>query len=250
MTRRRPLELRRIAWPCPWPASTAIRFVVSCATAEKTNLIEVVVTRLDLAPGAVQALAAVLSGAEQERAGRLHAERDRRRLIVARARLRQLLARRLDTRPESINLVYGPHGKPALACNTMRFNVSHSEDIAVYAFSRGGEVGVDVEAIRRFREADDIAARTFSRRENEAYTALEPRERPLGFFNCWTRKEALVKAVGHGLSMPLDDIEVTLAPGEPAKLLRLGDRTGERIGWRLRSFRPAPGFVAALATQN
>jgi 4'-phosphopantetheinyl transferase len=213
-------------------------------------VIEVVVTQLDLAPGAVHALAALLSRTERERAERLRADRDRRRFIVARARLRQLLALRLGTRPESIDLVSGPRGKPALACSGLHFNVSHSEDIAVYAFSRRGEVGVDVEAIRRFREADDIAARTFSRRENEAYVALEPRLKPLGFFNCWTRKEALVKAVGHGLSMPLDDIEVTLAPGEPAKLLRLGDMTGERIGWRLRSFRPAPGFVAALATRN
>ena len=207
-------------------------------------------TQLDLAPGAVHALAAVLSCTERERASRLHAERDRRRFIVARARLRELLAQRLGTRPESIDLVYGPRGKPALACNGLHFNVSHSEDIAVYAFSRRGEVGVDVEAIRRFREADDIAARTFSRRENDAYAALEPRLKPLGFFNCWTRKEALVKAVGHGLSMPLDDIEVTLAPDEPAKLLRLGDMTGERSGWRLRSFRPAPGCVAALAAKD
>ncbi|MGH8264790.1 MAG: 4'-phosphopantetheinyl transferase family protein [Steroidobacteraceae bacterium] len=213
-------------------------------------MIEVVVTQLDLAPGAVHALAALLSRTERQRAERLRADRDRRRFIVARARLRQLLARRLGTRPESIDLVSGLRGKPALACNGLHFNVSHSEDIAVYAFSRGGEVGVDVEAIRRLREADDIAARTFSRRENEAYAALEPHLKALGFFNCWTRKEALVKAVGHGLSMPLDDIEVTLAPGEPAKLLRLGDMTGERIGWRLQSFRPAPGFVAALATRN
>jgi 4'-phosphopantetheinyl transferase len=212
-------------------------------------LIEVVVARLDVTPGAVHGLATLLSTAERERADRLRAERDRRRFIVARARLRQLLAQRLGTQPECIDLVYGSHGKPALACNRVRFNVSHSEDIAVYVFSRRGEVGVDVEAIRPIREADAIAARSFSRREKEAYAALKPRHKALGFFNCWTRKEAFVKALGDGLSMPLDDIEVTLSPGEPAKLLRVGDKTGARIGWRLESFCPAPAYVAALATK-
>lgn len=200
--------------------------------------IEVVVARLDPRPEAVRALRAWLSDSERQRARRFRFDRDRRRFIVARARLRQLLAARLRTRPEAIEFVYGKHGKPALAPRFAdtgwRFNVSHCNEVAVYAFSRGGEIGIDVEAIRAVREADGIAARFFSRRENEAYLALAPRDKPLGFFNCWTRKEAFVKALGDGLSMPLDQFDVSLAPA----------------GWRLHSFFPLPGFIAALASHR
>src|SRR5256886_7924492 len=116
-------------------------------------------------------------------------------------------------------LVYGAHGKPALAprfaASDLRFNVSHCDDLAVYAFSHGCEVGIDVEAVRVMGDADDLAARFFSRREHGAYRALHPRDKPLGFFQCWTRKEAFIKALGDGLSYPLDRFDVSLAPGEP-----------------------------------
>ncbi|HYN13257.1 MAG TPA: 4'-phosphopantetheinyl transferase superfamily protein [Burkholderiales bacterium] len=200
--------------------------------------IEVVVTRLDPGPEAVRALSTWLSDAERQRARRFRFDRDRRRFIVARARLRMLLAARCRTRPEAIEFVYRRNGKPALAPRFAdtgwRFNLSHCDDAAVYAFSRGREIGIDVEAIRAVREADDIAARFFSRRENEAYLALAPRDKPLGFFNCWTRKEAFVKALGDGLSMPLDQFDVSLAPA----------------GWRLHSFSPLPGFIAAVASHR
>jgi len=190
----------------------------------ENDAIQVVVTRLDLEPEAVRASAALLSDAERQRASRFVFDRDRRRFIVARARLRRSLAARLSVRPESVELVYGAHGKPRLArhCPTsdLHFNVSHAEDVAVYAFSHGREIGVDIESVRVIHDTEDIAARFFSHREYEAYLALEPRDRPLGFFNCWTRKEAYVKALGDGLSHPLDCFDVTLAPGEPAKILR------------------------------
>jgi 4'-phosphopantetheinyl transferase len=209
---------------------------------------QVVVTRLDLAPEAVRAHAALLSAAERQRAVRFRLERDRRRFIVARARLRKLLAERLTAAPEAIELVCGKHGKPALAQGDLRFNVSHSGDVAAYAFARGCEIGIDIEEIRAVPEADAIAARTFSRGEHDAYAALPPHERVLGFLNCWTRKEAFVKALGKGLSISLDSFDVTLAPGEPAKILRVGTTPGKEAGWRLHSFLPAPGFVAAVAS--
>jgi 4'-phosphopantetheinyl transferase len=157
-------------------------------------------------------------------------------------------------RPESIALVYGGHGKPALAPRyadvDLRFNVAHSDDVAVYAFATGREIGIDVEAVRVIRDADDIAARFFSRRENEAYLALDPRDKPLGFFNCWTRKEAFVKALGDGLYHSLDRFDVSLAPGEPAMILRVENTPGEHCGWRVESFSPAPGFAAAVVTES
>ena len=216
--------------------------------------IDVVVARLDVEADAVDASAALLSDAELQRAGRFAFERDRNRFIVARARLRELLAERLGVVPESIELEYGTHGKPALARgrpgSRLRFNVSHSEDVAVYAFFRGHEIGIDVETVRVIPYADDIAARYFSRVENEAYLALDPRDRPLGFFNCWTRKEAFVKAVGDGLSYPLDCFDVSLTPGVPARILRVEDKPGNACGWYLDAFCPVPGYVAAIVTED
>jgi 4'-phosphopantetheinyl transferase len=167
--------------------------------------LQVVVARLDPGPHQARALAFSLSQAERSRAARFRFDRDRRRFIVARARLRQLLAERLDLPPESIEFVYAREGKPALAerfaRSGWRFNLSHCGELAVYAFSRAGEVGIDVEAVHAIAEADAIAARVFSRREHEAYRGFAPTERPLAFFRCWTRKEAFVKALGEGLAV-------------------------------------------------
>src|SRR5438034_4457070 len=203
---------------------------------------------------AAGAAVALLSDAERERASRFLFDRDRDRFIVARACLRQLLAARLGTAPDSVDLVYGAHGKPALAPwyadTDLRFNVSHCDDLTLYAFSCGREIGIDVEAVRRIRDADDIAARFFSQRENRAYRALERRDRPLGFFQCWTRKEAFIKALGDGLSYPLDRFDVSLTPGEPARILRLARAPGDGRRWRMESFAPAAGFVAALVAED
>ncbi len=236
------------AWPlaAPLPARATAVFA--------DHRIQVVVARLDLGVEAVRASAALLSDAERQRAARFARHRDRRRFIIARSRLRQLLGDRLDMRPESIELVYGQRGKPALArCfadSGLRFNVSHCNDVAVYAFSSGREIGIDVEAVRLMRDADDIAARFFSPREYEAYLALDPRDRPLGFFNCWTRKEAFIKALGDGLYHPLDRFDVSLAPEAPARILRVESTAGDRCGWCMESFSPVPGFVAAIVTER
>jgi len=215
---------------------------------------DVVAIRLDGAPEAVRASSALLSDSERERAGRFASDRDRRRYIVARATLRQLLGARLDVRAGEIELVYGFYGKPALgqrfADSGLHFNVSHCDGLAVYAFSWAREIGVDVEAVRWFVDADDVAARFFSQRENAAYAGLDPLDRPLGFFNCWTRKEAFIKALGDGLNRPLDAFDVSLAPNEPAKILRVENTPGESCGWSVDSFVPARGFVAAVVTEN
>jgi 4'-phosphopantetheinyl transferase len=218
------------------------------------NSMEILVACLDVEPQVTRSLVALLNDGERDRASRFVFERDRFRFTVGRARLRQLLSARLGVRPESVELVYGRHGKPALATFyanlDLRFNVSHSEDVAVYALSYGREIGVDVEAVRAIPDAEEIAARFFSHRENDEYRALDPRDRPLGFFNCWTRKEALIKAIGDGLCYPLDHFDVSLAPGEPEKILRIGDTQGDECGWSLESFSPAPGFVAAVVAEN
>jgi 4'-phosphopantetheinyl transferase len=225
------------------------------ATASLANdAIEIVVSRLDGGPEDVRASAALLSDVERQRASRFVFDRDRHRFTVARARLRRLLSARLGVPPEAVGFAYGEHGKPALdrhcTASDLRFNVSHSDGVAVYAFSHGHEIGIDVESIRVIRDADDIAARFFSSRENEAYLALDPRDRPLGFFNCWTRKEAFVKALGDGLSHPLDRFDVSLAPGEPAKILRVEGTPGDHCGWTLHSFLPGPGLIGAIVVRK
>jgi len=200
--------------------------------------IDVVMTPLAASAEIVEAAAALLSDAERHRARRFVFDRDTRRYIVGRARLRELLAARLGVRAHQVEFVYGAHGKPALsrrfADSNLHFSVSHCDDLATYAFSSGHAIGIDVEAVRVMTDADDIAARYFSPRENATYRSLDPRDKPLGFFNCWTRKEAFVKALGGGLSMPLAEVDVAHA----------------LPGWRLHSFSPLPGFIGALATQS
>jgi 4'-phosphopantetheinyl transferase len=220
------------------------------AVSRRVGAVEAVSVPLTAAPAEVAELARCLTAEELSRAGRFAFERDRRRFIVGRASLRRLLASRMGLRPESVEITYGPRGKPALGPRSpdfaLRFNVSHSEDVAVYAFARGREIGIDVEAVRAIEDADAIAERFFSASENNAYRALHLRDKPLGFFNCWTRKEAFVKALGDGLSRPLDSFDVSLTPGEPARILRVDSVPGERCGWHLESFSPTPGFVAAV----
>jgi len=195
---------------------------------------EIVVARLDVDREAAHALAGSLSDEERQRACRLRFARHRRRYIVARGLLRQLLASRLGTQPRSVELSYGAHGKPRLAPGSaredLRFNVSHCRDIALFAFCRGREVGVDVEAVVPMQDADAVARHFFSRAELLAYRALPPRERERGFFTCWTRREATLKALGAGLQSLSSDLDA------PAR-------------WDLRSFSPAPGHTAALAVE-
>ena len=196
----------------------------------------------------------LLSADERERADRFVFRSDRNRFVVGRAGLRHLLGERLGMAPESVRFSYGEFGKPALVNQPdgadLRFNVSHSRDLVVYALADGREVGVDVEAIAAMEDRDDVATHCFSKAEQDAYLALAESDRTNGFFNCWTRKEALVKAIGHGMSFPLDEFDVTLTPGEPAKILSLGSIPGHECGWEIYAFAPEPGFAAAVVIEQ
>jgi 4'-phosphopantetheinyl transferase len=237
------------------PARRPLNPSASCVIDAVTgDAIEVVVTRLDVGPDAVRASTELLSDAERQRARRFAFDRDRCRFVVARSRLRRLLGERLEVEPDAVELVYGIRGKPALAGrfadSDLRFNLSHCDDVAVYALSHGREVGVDVEAVRVVPDADAIAAHVFSRRENEVYRTLDPRDKPLGFFNCWTRKEAFIKALGDGLYYPLDRFDVSLAPGDPPRILRVEGTTGDDCGWTLHGLLPGPGLIGAVVVQQ
>jgi 4'-phosphopantetheinyl transferase len=233
-----------------WGSCTATTY----ATCHLDDGIEVVVLGLDVATDAFRASAALLSGAERDRASSFAFDSDRRRFTIARAGLRTLLAARLGLTPEAVELTYGKNGKPALASEQaesgLRFNVSHAANVAAYAFSFGQDIGVDVENIREVANADGIAARFFSARENQAYHTLDPEDKPLGFLNCWTRKEAFIKALGDGLTYSLRDFDVTLLPQEPAEIVRVGDIPGAECGWTLRAISPGIGFVGACVVRT
>ena len=209
---------------------------------------------LDLTTPQVQGLEQTLSPEELGRAERYYFQKDRKHFIVARGLLRNILSRYLQIEPYQIRFRYGPHGKPELSgeggWETLRFNVSHSHGLALYAITRSREIGVDVECIRSVPEAEQIAERFFSTRENAVFRALPPHEKLHAFFNCWTRKEAYIKAIGDGLSRPLDQFDVSLAPGEPARLLHIEGAPQEACHWSIQAPTPASGYIAALAVEG
>ncbi len=196
-------------------------------------------------------VAQVLSRDERERAVRFHFARDRYRFVLGRGMLRQVLALYVDVRPEEITFRYLSHGKPRLEDSglELEFNVAHSDELALCAVSRE-PVGVDVEHLVPLDKMDQLATMAFSRTEQQALFALEPDRRLLGFFNCWTRKEAYAKARGDGLAMPFDAFDVSLKPGEPARLLANRLDPNEVACWSLATISPADGYVGAIATRG
>ena len=210
--------------------------------------------RLDRPGRDVQQLAQSLIEDEHKRAERFYFKRDKNRFIVRRAVLRMILGRYLQIEPNQIQFAYGPHGKPFLAerlCDSsLRFNLAHSHELSLYAFSHGREIGIDLEHCRALPDAEQIAARFFSARENATLQTLATSQRQKAFFNCWTRKEAYIKAIGKGLTLPLDQFDVSLAPGESASLLNAEGAFEEASRWSLKALTPAPGYVAALAVEG
>jgi 4'-phosphopantetheinyl transferase len=190
-------------------------------------------------------LQATLSPDEKTRADRFHFAKDRNHYTVARGLLRELLGGYLRQDPASLEFSYGPHGKPYLsganASSGLSFNLSHSSGLAVYAFAVQRNLGIDVEHIQPESAGEDIARRYFSPREVSDLHGLPPEAKAEGFFNCWTRKEAYIKALGTGLHTPLDSFSVSLRPGQPAEFLG-----GVDSRWRIAAFQPAGGYAAAV----
>jgi 4'-phosphopantetheinyl transferase len=209
---------------------------------------------LDHRPSQIDSLLDTLAEDEQQRAGRFYFPIDRERFIVARGVLREILGFYLNRAARSVSFCYGPFAKPALAWesagNTIHFNMSHSHGVALYAFTRGREIGIDLEYIREDLEVEQLAGRFFSQREIATLRALPVALRKYAFFLCWTRKEAYIKARGEGLSLPLDEFDVSLIPGEPAALLGTQTDPNEALRWSLQELSPGPGFVSALAVEG
>jgi 4'-phosphopantetheinyl transferase len=190
-----------------------------------------------------------LSPEEKSRAERFHFSRHRRAFALGRAALRALLGSYLGIQPAEVCFIYGAQGKPALsdAACPLRFNASNSGDLAAVAFTTGCEIGVDVEQHRTLHDFENIAQRFFSPQEAAELMELPNSEKTTAFFHCWTRKEAYIKAMGGGLSIPLDSFRVELRPGVAARMVSLGGSEDAARGWTLHSFDPAPDYAGAIA---
>ena len=226
-------------------SATSIWSSPPAALSLETN--EVHVWRLEL-ERPLERFIELLEPDELSRANRFHFEKDRKHFGVARGFLRVLLGRYLKRDPKQLKFTYGPYGKPALPDEELRFNMSHSHGIALYALTRGRDVGVDDEYVRADFTSDDIARRFFSPSEVDSLCGLPAGDRVESFFRCWTRKEAYIKATGRGLSQPLDGFDVTLAPGESAALLRTADGSHER--WSMANIEVGPGYAGALVVEG
>jgi 4'-phosphopantetheinyl transferase len=195
-----------------------------------------------------------LSAEERERANRFHIDDDRDRYTVSHGSLRRILGQYLDLPPEEIAFGHGEHGKPNLdplpQAGGLAFNMSHSGDFILIAVGLLREVGVDVEKVRPEIELERLARRFFSPGEVESLSAQESDQRLAAFFRCWTRKEAYIKARGGGLSIPLDQFEVTLDSEAPAALLANWDDPGEVSNWSLHNIDLGEEYLAALAVEG
>jgi 4'-phosphopantetheinyl transferase len=200
----------------------------------------------------VAAHVALLDGDELSRFHRFHFERDRFRFAIAHANLRLIIGAYLDRDPKRLVFRANLFGKPEMVDEAQTrpffFNLSHSRDIALLALSMDTDVGVDIEHVQPIER--EVAESHFSSVELSALASLKGEAWIYGFYHCWTRKEAILKAEGIGLNLPLDSFDVSLVPGAPAKLLRARLAETFRYPWALHDLSPAPGTVAALAAGN
>lgn len=207
---------------------------------------------IDLSESEIAESSHALAADELSRAARFRFDLHRGRYIAGRFALRSLLAAYAGKRAGEVEFFYGPQGKPYLSQPDLgvRFNFSNSEGQAICAVMRDTEVGADLEMVRDISDYESIAKRFFSPGEAEVLLSLPSSSRREAFVNCWTRKEAFLKALGSGLALPLDSFEVSLRPGDPARLLSVGGNSAAAAGWTLISLSPLPNFVASVAVRR
>jgi 4'-phosphopantetheinyl transferase len=206
---------------------------------------------LNLSLSHVQVLEQTLTSDERVRAGQFHFQKDKHHFIVARGLLRTILGRYLARDPQQLRFCYNPYGKPTLAQesagDTLFFNVTHSHGMALYALAHSGEIGIDLEFIHKEGEFQQIAERFFSPYEVAMLRAVPAYMQREAFFRCWCRKEAYLKARSRGLSLALNQFDVTVAPGKPAALLSTREENQDISRWSLYDLFPGSDFIAALA---
>jgi len=223
----------------------AVQLISSAEFQQIGDEIHVWHATLDRDESVLAHLESTLSPDEKARADRFHFLKDRNHYIVGRGLLRELLGVYLQQSPARLEFSYAQYGKPFLsgtnASSGLSFNLAHSAGLVVYAVARERNLGIDIELIKPESAGEDIAKRYFSAREVSDLLTLPPEEKVEGFFHCWSRKEAYLKATGMGLQIPLDSFAVSLTPGQPAQFLG-----GVEPCWKIASYSPAEGYSAAL----
>ena len=205
---------------------------------------------LDLTEEELAPLACLLSSDERSRAAQFHFERDRRRFTAGRGVLRSILATYIGCAADEVKFDYGVRGKPGLAGASLQFNLAHSEGLVVIGLSCSGRLGVDVERIRPLADILEIASCCFSPRERQAIAVLPPEDRLLGFFTCWIRKEAYLKATGDGIATALDSFEVPVTPGSPPKLLNMEGVPNEVARWSFSDLPLDADYLGVVAYEG
>ncbi|MBZ5859376.1 4'-phosphopantetheinyl transferase family protein [Flavihumibacter profundi] len=209
---------------------------------------------LDLTALQYENLLGFLSKDELARAKRFRFERDQKRFIVARGILRQILGRYLGKKPNELVFEYSSQGKPALAtypgCGTLHFNLSHSDGFALYAVTRDRNIGIDIERIRDDAAVDQIARRFYSQGEISSLFRMHIDRRTELFFQYWTRKEAFIKAIGEGISFPMEQCDVSLISGSVLSPIILHSDKIESLRWYGQDLFPGCGYAAAIAVEG
>jgi 4'-phosphopantetheinyl transferase len=218
------------------------------------NEVHVWRAQLELPLSQVEELRGILADDELDRANRFSFEIDRQRFIAARGTLRCILSHYITISPSHLRFYYNQYGKPFLApefsSHLLNFNLSHAGSMVLYAITRNMEIGVDVERVHADFEYEEIAERFFSANEVAILRTIPTEKKLEAFYNCWTRKEAYIKAHGQGLSLPLDSFDVSLAPWEPSIILITKDEPQESSHWTLLDPKPGLGYVGAIAVKG
>ena len=189
-----------------------------------------------------------LSQDERDRASRFLFLEVRRAFTQGRLFLRRTLARVLDKDPQQLAFGSEGNGKPTLVGSEIAFNLSHSGGEAVVVVAGSGAVGIDIEVVSEERDLLGLAQRYFAPEEVARFQSLEPKERTAAFYRCWTRKEAFIKAIGEGLSRPLDSFVVSVGPDDPPAFMRIGDDPAAVGEWRLHDLELSAPFAGAVVT--
>lgn len=185
---------------------------------------------------------------EKQRAQSFKFNRDRDCFIGSHAALRILLGKYCNCAPKTIAYKYNAHRKPILADEQkIQFNLSHSRDLAIIAISKNHPIGIDIEYMQKKDILCDLAQRFFSPQEYAEYLSLPDAQKTAGFYNCWTRKEAFVKALGIGITCPLKSFTVNMDPTKSAKVLLTDNNQGKTDQWKLFGFNPTTDYCAAVA---
>jgi len=213
-----------------------------------TNVVHLWRLSLKTVASALESGYELLSAEEREKASRFRVERPRTEFIMTRSALRSLAGRYLGISPQMVCFRYSAHGKPHLDGDAdLRFNVSHTDGLALMAFAQCRDIGVDVEKLHRTTDLRKLAERFFSLREREELGKLDGEQLQTAFLRCWTRKEAYIKARGEGLSLPLHQFDVSIAPDERDALLATRPVAEEANRWTVCNVQVEGGYAAALA---